>query len=667
MNNSMRLCLSLTLVWAFWFPSEERADKIWTLESLLELKTIADPQMTPDGSKIAYVVRSVNMERNGYDQTIWVVAAGGGEPRRLGAPHFSDSRPRWSKDGRRLAFISSRDGNAQIYISDPIEGHPRRVTNSPTGITYFKWSPNNEDFGYLAADDLTEEEKVRIRLGDDPIVANEGYKFSRLYITSTRGGKASLITTADRHVLSFDWAPDGSKIAYAGQRTPKNQDAFNVDLYEIELKTRREPALVKQEGRDAEPCYSRDSSLIAFHSQAGVPNYFEERKVGVVPSGGGKIRYVTERFEGDVFRGGNEFWWSADSSELVFGAGRGTQDHLYKIRLEDGSSERLISRLAGPSSFSLSQNGDRIAVIKSFNSKPSDLYLAVRQETGLRESQLTNLNSTVSARPAMIAKTVRWKSKDGLAVEGVLRLSASHRPGEKLPLLVELHGGPTGVALEDFPNPRTYPTPLLVQEGFAVLTPNFRGSSNYGGRFRLANVKSQGFGDMDDVMTGVDTLIEQGVADPARLGVMGWSYGGFLTIWIISQSDRFKAASIGAPTTDWVSLYGASNGPHEGMWTYFGGRPWDNLEAYNRHSPRYHIAKARAPSLLLHGKEDVDSNPEIFQALTDLGVPVEFVTYPREGHGITEPRHQLDLMNRNLQWFKRWVLRDSEVQSTARP
>jgi len=172
MNNSKRLCLSLTLTWAFLFPLQGRADKIWTLESLLELKTIADPQMTADGSKAAYVVRTVNMERNGYDQTIWIVAAGVSEPKRLSVSHFSDSRPRWSKDGRRLAFISSRDGNAQIYISDTLDGHPRRVTNSPTSISYFKWSPNNEEFGYLAADDLTEEEKVRIRKGDDSIVAN---------------------------------------------------------------------------------------------------------------------------------------------------------------------------------------------------------------------------------------------------------------------------------------------------------------------------------------------------------------------------------------------------------------------------------------------------------------------------------------------------------------
>jgi dipeptidyl aminopeptidase/acylaminoacyl peptidase len=153
-------------------------------------------------------------------------------------------------------------------------------------------------------------------------------------------------------------------------------------------------------------------------------------------------------------------------------------------------------------------------------------------------------------------------------------------------------------------------------------------------------------------------LVAQGVADPNRLGMMGWSYGGFLSVWMIGHTGRFKAASVGAPTTDWISWYGASDGPHEVMWTYFGGKPWDGWKTYNEHSPRYHLINAKTPSLLLHGEKDIDSTPEIYQALTDLGVPVEFVTYPREGHGIGEPMHQRDLMSRNLEWFKRWVLKE---------
>ena len=239
------------------------------------------------------------------------------------------------------------------------------------------------------------------------------------------------------------------------------------------------------------------------------------------------------------------------------------------------------------------------------------------------------------------------------------RAFSAFQPGtgrdRRLPLLVDLHGGPTGVALEDYPVSRSQPIQIYLQAGFAVLAPNFRGSSNYGAAFRLANIQSQGFGDMDDVMSGIDHLVAQGIADPERLGVMGWSYGGFLSVWMVSHSPRFKAASIGAPTTDWISWYGRTDGAKEVLWTYFGGKPWDHWQTYNRHSPRYSLADVKTPSLLLHGEKDIDSTPEIFYALADLRVPVEFVTYPREGHGILEPWHQRDLLERNLRWFQRWI------------
>jgi dipeptidyl aminopeptidase/acylaminoacyl peptidase len=633
-------------------------NKAWTLDAIMDLKTVVDLQINPTGTKVAYVVSSVNLKRNAYDTEIWIVSATGGTAIQLVSPHFSDSRPRWPSQGHELAFLSSRDGKAQVYIVDDLDRPPRRLTYSPTAVTDFKWSPDGSHIGYLAVNPKTAGEIKRIHSGDDAIVAGQGHKYSRLHIVSSQSGQSRIVTEADRHVTSFDWASDGSRIAYAGQATPRNRDSFNVDLYEVDLNSGRETALVVQEGRDSDPAYSRDGRLIAFHSQGGTLTYFEERRVGVVPSGGGKVRYITDNLDGDVFRGGDKFWWSGDGQELVFGAGKGTKDHLYSVSLKDGKARRFVDSAAGPSSFSLSQDGHRVVFLKSSDAAPPDVYLAEVESGGAKESRLSQVNPGVSEYPAIETKTLQWKSKDGLDVGGVLRLPVGYKQGDRVPLLVELHGGPTGVALEAFPIPRTYPEQLFAQEGFAVLAPNFRGSSNYGGKFRLANIKSQGFGDMDDVMTGIDTLVAQGVADPNRLGVMGWSYGGFLSVWIIGHTGRFKAASVGAPTTDWISWYGASDGPHEVMWTYFGGKPWDGWKTYIEHSPRYHLINAKTPLLLLHGEKDIDSTPEIYQALTDLGVPVEFVTYPREGHGIGEPMHQRDLMSRNLQWFERWVLKD---------
>ncbi len=652
-------CASLVFVLAILLSNASLlgGEKPWTLDSIMALKSVSDPQIKPDGSEVACVVRSANFQRKAYDSKIWVISISEGKPRSLKTPHFSDSRPRWSKAGNGFAFLSRRNGEPQVYVGESPDMEPRKLTHSPTGVIDFKWSLDGSQIGYLAVEPSTPAEEKRIDEGDDPIVANQGFKCTRLYRISTKGGTAESLTAVNRHVVSFDWSPDGLKVVYAAQPTPRNRDTFHVDLSELDLASRRETPLVVQEGRDADACYSRDGRLIAFHSQAGKINYFEERHVGIVPSGGGEVRYVTRNLPADVFRGGNEFWWGQDSLELIFGAGTGTQDDLYSVQSKDGTASRLIDALAGPSSFSISLDGRRIAFLKSSSGAPPELQLATKAGSRWTERPLAVFNPEVTSFPHVTAKTLRWKSRDGLDIEGVLRLPFGYKEGTRVPLLVELHGGPTGVAVEGFPIPRTYPAQMFLQEGFAFLAPNFRGSSNYGGRFRLANIESQGFGDFEDVMAGIDLLVKQGVADPDRMGVMGWSYGGFLSAWILGHSDRFKAISIGAPGTDWISWYGRSDGPREVLWTYFGGQPWDRLETYNRHSPRYSLRHAKTPSLLAHGEQDIDDVSEIFHALTDLNVPVEFVTYPREGHGISEPSHQRDLMRRNLEWFKHWVLK----------
>jgi len=633
------------------------AEKSWTLEALMDLKTVSDPEITADGSKVAYVVTGRDAHRNAYSSEIWVVAATGGRGERLASTHFSDNHPRWSADGRTLAFLSRRDGSTQIYLATSPEVTPRKLTNSAAGITDFKWSPDGRYIGYLAADPNPELEAKR-RAGDDAIVGGEGYTPARLHIVGADDAGLRSLLWSKRHLLSFDWAPDGSRVVYAAQKSAQGRDAFHVDIYETDLTSGHETPLVVQPGQDMFPAYSRDGRYVAFYSQRGKLSYFGERQVGVIPTGGGSIRYVTDRMDGDVFGGATKFWWSADGTKLIFGAGKGTSDYLFSVNPGTGDSERLSCVLRGTGAFSVSGDGQRIAWIKSSASEPGDLYL--RDLTSGREVRLTGVNPQVRDYPSVSVRTVRWKSKDGLEIEGVLRLPFSYTNGTRVPLLVSLHGGPTGAALESFPAPRTYPTQLFLQEGFAVFEPNFRGSINYGPEFRRATIQAQGFGDMDDIMTGIGMLIDQGIADPNRLGVMGWSYGGYLSAWIVAHSNRFKAASIGACGTDWVSWYAPSIANKESapevMWEYFGGPPWDRLDVYNRHSTRSFLKNIKTPSLVLHGEQDIDSGPEVYVALRDLNIPVSYVTYPREGHGISEPRHQSDLMSRNLEWFKKWVL-----------
>jgi dipeptidyl aminopeptidase/acylaminoacyl peptidase len=632
------------------------AAKSWTPDAIMDLKSVSDPEITLDGSKVAYVVRRVDIRRNAYVSEIWIVATTGGPGKPLASPHDSDAHPRWSADGRALAFLSHRDGVEQIYVVSAPEATPRRLTDSPTDIAEFQWSPDGRYIAYLAADANPERDTKR-RRGDDAIVGGEGYTPTRLHILSASGGHERTLTMSARHLLSFDWSPDGSKVVYAVQKTPQGRDAFHVDIYECDVSSGRETALVVQPGQDLAPAYSRDGRYVAFYSQRGKLSYFGERQVGVVPSGGGTIRYVTDGLDGDVFGGATKFWWSSDGTKLIFGAGKGTNNYLFAVNPATGDAEHLPYVLTGTQAFSISGDGKRIAWIKSSAAEPGDIYL--RDSGSGSEIRLSDVNPQVRDYPAVNAGTVRWKSKDGLDIEGVLRLPFRYAKGMRVPLLVSLHGGPTGAALESFPVPRTYPTQLFLDAGFAVFEPNFRGSINYGPKFRLRTIEAQGFGDMDDVMTGIDMLVDQGIADPDRLGVMGWSYGGYLSAWIIAHSDRFKAASIGACGTDWVSWYAPSIANKESapevMWEYFGGPPWDRLDVYNRHSTRAFLKNIKTPSLVLHGEQDIDSGPEVYVALRDLNVPVSYVTYPREGHGIGEPMHQRDLMSRNLEWFEKWI------------
>ncbi len=589
----------------------------------MRIHALGDPQMRPDGKVCAYVERG----------RVFTVPVPAGPAREVA----KGLRPRWSPDSRSLAYLDT-----QVQVYDLAQGAARPVTHSLTPVSAYSWTADGRAIAYLAAD---------LGAEPDPVVNDRDYRYTRLYLQPLDDENARLLTRTNRHVVSFALSPDGARAVVAAQPTPRPRDTFHADLFEIDLRTAVEKPLVTQPGRDADPSYSPDGRWVAFHSQGGTLNYFAARHVALVASGGGAVRYLTKdpNVPVDVFRGGNSFAWSPDGGVLYYNAGRGVRDFLFRQNLSTGTIEQVAERVASAASFT--PDLSRAVYLKAAGDRPPEIAL----REGSSESLLTHAHDALAAYPKLNPRVVSWKSRDGLAVQGVLHLPFSYRPGHPVPLLVELHGGPTGVALDSFPVPRTYPTQVFLENGIAVFTPNFRGSSNYGAEFRLKNIESQGFGDFDDVMTGVDRLVEEKIADPDRLGVMGWSYGGYLSAWVIGHTSRFKAASVGAPATDWITYYAQSDGPREVLWTYFGGTPWDKPGNYERHSPRAGVATARTPTMLQVGALDINHNNEIYWSLKDRDIPVEYVVYPREGHGFVEPAHQRDLMERNLRWFTRWL------------
>lgn len=582
----------------------------------MQLANPGDPQLRPDGATYAYV----------YKGDIYTAPMNG-----KAVKTAKGARPRWVA-GNRLAYLSG----GQVYLDG------RAVTKSPTPVVTYTFSAKGDTVFYLAQQPGPTP---------DPVVSTQLPRPTRLYRQAVSGaaGAATPLSPEAWHIASFALSPDGTRAVCSVQKTPLARDAFHIDLHELTLATGAAQPLVIQTGRDADPSYSPDGRTVAFHSQGGTWNYFAARHVALVPSGGGTIRYLTDGHPYDVFRGGNAFTWSADSRALLYTAGQGTKDVLVRQEIESGQIKVLAERISGTASFT--PDLTTAIYLKTSPTRPLEIVAA---KAGA-ETQLTHLQDAIAELPALRSRVVRWKASDGLPVEGILWMPFRYRQGQRVPLLVDLHGGPTGVTLDAFPMSRTYPIHVFLERGIAVFSPNFRGSCNYGADFRLKNALSQGIGDYDDVMTGINALVREGIADPDRLGVMGWSYGGYLTGKTITQTNRFKAASVGAPAVDWTTYYGEFDGAKEVLWTYFGGSPWDVPENYIRHSSRTGLKNIQTPTLLQVGSEDINHNHEIYQALTDRDIPVEYVVYPREGHGIVEPAHQRDLMERNLRWFTRWL------------
>lgn len=599
----------------------------WTVESLLNFPQIGDPQIRPSGEMYAFVLQGNVM-----------LAALNGEP---GKQVHSGGRPRWSPDSKQLAFVAGEKGIEQVFLLEVASGVISQLTHAPTSIGSYSWAASSRAIAFLA---------VEPGPAPDPQVSGQYSHYSSLYWQATDSTVARRVTNGKVHVASFALSPSGDTAVYAAHPTPANQDSLQSDLYTVNLKTLETKPLVVQPGRDGEPSYSPDGKWIAFHSQGGSNNYFEQRDVAVVPSGGGSIHYITRGHSEDVFRNGNSFTWSADSRALIYTAGKGVEDVLIRHDLETDQTTELATHVSGAATFT--RDLSQAVFLQVSAAHPPEIAMLL----GTTMRQLTHVYDYLSEFPRFSSEVVRWKSRDGLPVEGMLWLPVGYRSSTRVPLLTELHGGPTGVVLDAFPTPRSYPIEVFLENGIAVFAPNFRGSVNYGAAFRLKNALSQGEGDYQDVMTGIDSLILRGIADPERLGIMGWSYGGYLTTSMLTQTHRFKAASIGAPATDWATYYGQSDGPKEVLWTYFGGTPWEVPENYARHSPRSRLKEIRTPCLLQVGLLDINHNAEIYRALSDNHVKVEYVVYPREYHSISEPAHVRDLMERNQAWFFHWLL-----------
>jgi dipeptidyl aminopeptidase/acylaminoacyl peptidase len=412
--------------------------------------------------------------------------------------------------------------------------------------------------------------------------------------------------------------------------------------------------LVDNEGPDNAPRWSPDGKQIAYLSRELKNGEIGQQRLTVIAAEGGTPRQVAATFE---YQPGPAKW-SPDGKTLYFNAGVRSTSQLFSAPAAGGKAKQISSVTGVMGQVSFSKDGSVVAFTKSDTQHPDDVFIA--KGLPIQDSvKLSDHNAQVREFALGSSEVVRWKSKDGMEIEGIVIYPTGYEQGKRYPTVAAIHGGPAGVWTQSFPSSWGNFGHVWAGKGWVVFYPNIRGSSSYGEKFLLSNVRDWGGGDYQDVQAGLDYLIARGVADPDKLAQSGWSYGGYMTAWTLTQTNRFKAVVVGAGLTDMFSMY-STDDLQRILVAYFGAEPWNDVEAYRRASAMTFIKQAKTPTLILHGGSDLRVPPsqaqELYMGLRQNGVPVEMVVFPREPHGLQEPRHRLDKMRREYAWCSKYVL-----------
>jgi dipeptidyl aminopeptidase/acylaminoacyl peptidase len=681
----------------------------WTPELALKVKTISNVAVSPDGQQVAFQAATsfTEGERSEWVSQIYVADADGSRAFQLTRGEKSSSQPAWSPDGRWIGFISARSGKANVWRAPVFGGESEQLTDEKGGVSAFRWSPDGRSITFAMTDPKTEAEEKADKEKNDALVVDENLKQVRLYLApvepdSTGKRTARKLTTGDYSVSEFDWSPDGKAIVFSHTPSTKADDWTRSDVSTVDVASGKTQPLAATRAAESQPVYSPDGQWIALSISDDPPTWGFTTRVYLVPPAGGTPKPLAESFD----RQPQIVGWTPDGKRVLIEETQRTINRLSALPVDGGPEVDLslpgvmvsgpnINRIpkapapepvaaaaaGGPppergargrrAEFVEGAPGPRIKAMVGFVSESADrapeVYLTPAES--FKPVQVSHVQD-LPAIPVGRTEVAAWQAPDGKSIEGLLTYPVGYQPGTRVPLLVIVHGGPTGVFVQSFIASRgAYPIAAFASEGYAVLRCNVRGSSGYGREFRYANYGDWGGADYQDIMSGVDALIQRGVADSTRLGVMGWSYGGYMTSWIVTQTKRFKAASVGAGVTNLMSFTGTSDIPGF-LPDYFGGEYWDVFDKWRAHSAMFNVKGVSTPTLIQHGGADqrvpTSQGYEFYNALKRQGVPVKMVVYPRQPHGLQEPKLQLDAMRRNLEWFGQWVLGRKAADSGSR-
>ena len=665
-------------------PVAQTVSKVPTIDQSLEMYSVGSPKISPDGRHVVYEQTRTNWDANAFETDLWIADVATGERHPLTTTGHSCNPAEWSPDGKWIAFVSDRPGSLpkspaekrQLWIMPADGGEAQQLTKMEKGVGGFEWSPDSTRIAISAEAPEPKPSKDRKESFGDYHVIHSDYEMAHLWLldipkTDSAGrvtptGEPKLLTKEDTFsVEEFSFSPDGQCIAFSAAKDPDLISSFSKDIYVVTVTSGTVKKIVDTPGPDSDPHWSPDGKQIAYVTSNGEKYFFyANQKIAVVDAHGGTPRVVSDAFDEDP----DLLKWAPEG--IYFSGLEKMSSSLYVLDPGNGKIEKLAmqgSEIAG--GFTFSKDFKVVSYRGAGANKYAEIYAS-----GLGEGspkRLTQAGAQEEAFTIANREVVRWKSGDGTAIEGVLFKPADFSPTKKYPLLVVIHGGPTGIDMPLLNADRYYPIERFVARGALVLRPNYRGSAGYGAKFRALNVRNLGVGDYADVISGVDYLIAQGYVDKDRVGSMGWSEGGYISAFITTSSDRFKAVSVGAGISDWTTYYANTDiTPFTAQ--YLRATPWDDPEIYRVTSPISYISKAKTPTLIQQGSADkrvpVPNSFELRQALEDHGVPVKMVLYEGFGHPINKPKQQRAVMEENENWFGHYIWGDPLAPSlTPRP
>jgi dipeptidyl aminopeptidase/acylaminoacyl peptidase len=633
-----------------------------TLDDLLDLVQVSGGEISPDGTQVIYTKSELKKwSDNKRVSSIWIANTDGSDHRQL-LGSDKDRSPAWSPDGRYIAFLSTRDqadnardaAGAQLWLlrTDAV-GEATKLSDLKTAVRSFRWAPDSSRI-FFAAEEPDPLKDARKNSIGDGIFVDEGPNgqvrgsYANLWVISVADKQARQLTKGEQIVTDFEPSPDGRRVAFISRPNNRRNYQNLAEVFVLDVDATTTTQLTKNEAPESSLAWSPDGKAVTYIAPHDKTWELAQGNLYIHPiEGGGGPTSLSSKFPGDISR----YFWHPTSRSIVLSATHRGRGGLYELDLSSGAPKPIVTGDIGLSIASASKDRTRFAGTRSLPGVPGDI--AVVDAKG-QTTNVTNANPGFAQLQVAQMRAMTWKSKDGLDIEGLLWLPANYKAGDKLPLILSIHGGPAGVWSTSFRGINHVYTSL----GWAVLEPNVRGSTSYGDALLRGNMKDIGGGDYHDAMTGVDALVAQGIADPNQLAVRGWSYGGILGGWIITQTQRFKAASLGAMVSDWSSEY-AMGFNHDVRRWYIGGTPWDNPDAYRRQSPYTHIAKVTTPTLLLHGEQDdtdtIGQSMMFYQGLKDRGVPTRFIRFPREPHGFREPQHIRMRDAEEISWLMKYT------------